>query len=145
MHPFEATSDLQVVYWSAFEIGKIYEVELISFYEAQTHQFAKGAYTTFCAKILHHCEKPVLIEGDVFKMHISYREFVRSLNELHIQFRKPLARNLLGKNNVYIKFQKTSRQSMKILSIEPRENDGKYNEECAEVYLERKFREEVPE
>ena len=143
VHPSDATFGLQEVLWNDFIVNNVYEMELISYYEAQTHPFGKGAYTVFCAKALNHYEQPVLLQGDVFKMHIAYREFVRALGGLHPQFRRALNRERLRNGNVYLKFQKISRQSMKILAIEPRENDGKYVDECAEVYLIKKFEKEV--
>lgn len=131
-HPLLGAKDTQTVRWNAFHLQVVYELEIVSFLDAPTHRYAKGAYTDFLAIALNDYEIPMLLKGDVFSMSISYKEFVIALEELHPIIRKPL--NSIGDGNIVIKFIKTSKQAMKILSITTKENTPELKQQAQKEY-----------
>ncbi len=132
-HPSDIAGNIQIIYWNVFKLDTVYEVEIINYFNAPSRKNGVCAYTDFCAIALHDYPEPLILKDDMFLMSVSYKCFVRALQELHPLIRKSLNRADKPNTNVIMKFVKIGR-GMKILELKQKDNTPELEKQAVEEY-----------
>lgn len=123
-HPFsiECVQRDRLLNWS-YLTDLVYELEFINFKCATVTKNGKGSYLNLVVYVCEDIEGINLFKGEILAISIPYRTFMTSLMEVPLIQRKNVMLNVLGDDNVYIKFTKKGRKRMVIHCLERRVAD----------------------
>ena len=139
-HPFsiECVQRDRLLNWSYLP-ELVYELEFINFRHATITKNGKGSYINLVVYVCEDIEGVDLFKGEILAISIPYRTFMTSLMEVPLIQRKNVMLDILGDDNVYIKFTKKGRKRMIIHSLERRVFDKSMLSEAKDIQQRNKM------
>jgi hypothetical protein len=109
----------QRLYWDILPVNIVMEVELVNFYAGHVQMYKNSAYMEFAAIFKSELVEPEVQPEDMVIIHFPYKMMARALFAVPLRYKRWLKRSI-GDDNVYLKFVKLNKFSLKIIAMEQR-------------------------
>lgn len=121
LNPHEVVGTKQYVFWNQLILDKPIELEIIDYFKAKTLRKGRGYYTVYYAIARCNYDDIGIRECDELIFFMTYRSFVNALRKLPITVQRQFSSNDAKGKNLYIKFERVTKDWIKIHNQELRE------------------------